>query len=117
LEITRKLDRACIEGQTKSGFDYYEFKVLSGVLPDRTPAFALAGVSSAPAITPGGLGADVDGDGQPEVFRSCGAVGGVHLTVWTGKPLIGPRKWEEYYYLGQDQGEKCSEAEIKPEEE
>ena len=117
LEITRKLDRACIEGETKKGIEYYEFKVLSGALANKIPAFALVGFSGAPAVTPAGLAADVDGDGQPEFFRSCGAVAGVHLTVWTGKPLAGPRKWQEYYYLGSDQGEKCSEAETKPDVE
>lgn len=45
---------------------------------------------------------DLDGDGTAELFRSCASSEGIHLTVWSDRPLIGIRRWHSYYYLGYD---------------
>jgi hypothetical protein len=56
--------------------------------------------------------ADLDGDGQREFFRSCTSVEGVHLTVWSGAPLTGQRRWHAYHYVGYDMVPSCTAAEI-----
>lgn len=56
---------------------------------------------------------DLDGDGMAESFRSCASSEGIHLTVWSGQPLTGTRKWHSYYYLGYDVEPNCMEPEIK----
>jgi hypothetical protein len=56
--------------------------------------------------------ADVDGDGTPESFRSCASSEGLHLTVWSGKPLEGKLRWHEYYYLGYDVEADCTAKDI-----
>jgi phage terminase large subunit-like protein len=62
--------------------------------------------------TNGVLTADLDGDGQREFFRSCTSVEGVHLTVWSGAPLTGQRRWHAYHYVGYDMVPSCTPAEI-----
>ena len=56
--------------------------------------------------------ADVDGDGQREYFRSCTSVEGVHLNVWSGAPVSGPRRWHAYHYVGYDMVPSCTPGEI-----
>jgi hypothetical protein len=58
------------------------------------------------------VSADLDGDGQREFFRSCTSVEGVHLTVWSGAPLTGQRRWHAYHYVGYDMVPSCTPGEI-----
>ncbi len=75
-------------------------------------AVAIAIVPPPAAARPGGAGlrADLDGDGRSESFRSCTSSEGVHLSVWTGAPLRGARRWHAYYYLGYDVEPSCEEG-------
>jgi len=41
-------------------------------------------------------------------FRNCTSGEGMHLTVWSGKPLIGKRFWHAYHYLGYDVEPNCT---------
>lgn len=73
-----------------------------------TPAAALAVLSSTPVkVLHGKASLDLDKDGRREFFRECTSNEGLHLTVWTGKPLQGRRRWHFYYYLGYDVVPSC----------
>lgn len=50
---------------------------------------------------------DLDEDGKPEFFRSCGGYEGTHFTIWTGKPLKGKRIWHSFYYVDYDTVVTC----------
>lgn len=50
---------------------------------------------------------DINDDGKPEFFRGCTSNEGLHLTVWTGKPLIGKRIWHSYYHFNFDTESTC----------
>ena len=54
-----------------------------------------------------GYRVDIDGDGEPESFRTCPSSEAVHMTVWTGEPLTGTRRWHHYHYLGFDLEPAC----------
>ena len=56
------------------------------------------------------VSADLDGDGAPELFRVCTSMEGLHLTIWSGEPLKGKRRWHAYYYLGYDTEANCTRA-------
>jgi hypothetical protein len=56
---------------------------------------------------------DLNGDGKSQYFRSCTATEGIHLSVWTGKPLIGKRIWHAYHYLGYDTEPSCKKKTTK----
>lgn len=57
--------------------------------------------------------ADLTGDGKKEYFRSCGGFEGTHLTVWTGKPLVGRIVWHAYYYVPYDTVATCKKKDYK----
>ena len=60
---------------------------------------------------------DLDGDGTAERFRICTSMEGLHLTVWSGAPLTGRRRWHQYHYLGYDVEPSCEDADGRPAEE
>jgi hypothetical protein len=74
---------------------------------DPMPQIAIAGYTG--VFTKDGdlVSADLDGDGRNEYFRACTSSEGVHLTVWTGRPLTGQRRWHQYHYLGYDVDPDC----------
>lgn len=114
LEITGPVDQACsATDQTTPGLHHYGFKVVSGSLPKSVPAFALSGTGGTLTTGESLVTVDLDGDGAPESFRACTSTEGVHLTVWTGEPLKGRRRWHTYYYLGYDVEPSCTEADTR----
>ena len=114
LEIIGKVDGACtLIDQNKPGLHHYRIKVVRGSLEKAAPAFAIANFDGTLIAAGDGVTGDLDRDGQPESFRSCTSAEGVHLTVWTGKPLEGRRRWHYYYYLGYDVEANCTEADTK----
>ena len=114
-EITRKSERACTAvDKNKPGLYHYEFKVVRGSLQRGVPAFALVNFSGTLTTVETSVIGDLDSDGRLESFRSCTSSEGVHLTVWTGKPLEGQRSWHYYYYLGYDVDPDCTEGDTKP---
>jgi hypothetical protein len=72
---------------------------------------ALLEPGGSPRLAGDTLFLDVDADGQEERFRECTSMEGLHLTIWTGTPLTGQRRWHTYYYLGYDLQPTCTEAE------
>jgi hypothetical protein len=57
--------------------------------------------------------ADIDNDNKPEYFRECTSMEGLHLTVWSGKPLKGRIIWHSYYGLGYDTEPTCKDKDFK----
>ena len=49
--------------------------------------------------------------GPPVRFRVCASNEGLHATAWAGAPLLSPRVWHGYYYLGYDVDPTCNEVE------
>lgn len=92
----------------------YKIKVIRGSLEKAAPAFAIANFSGTLTAAETGVTGDLDGDGKAEAFRHCTSSEGLHLTVWTGKPLTGIRRWHSYFYLGYDVYANCTEADTKP---
>ena len=56
---------------------------------------------------------DLNGDKKDEYFRACTSMEGLHLTVWSGKPLIGKRIWHSYYGVGYDTVPSCKEKDYE----
>jgi hypothetical protein len=112
-EVLRPADSTCPKPDASDkSLRSYEIRVLKGSLEQSTPAIAVFG-SSNPFMKHGdSVTADVDGDGKPESFRSCAGSEGLHLTVWSGKPVEGERRWHQYYYLGYDVEADCTTKDI-----
>lgn len=64
-------------------------------------------------ITNGIASGDLNGDGKSEFFRDCSSNEGMHMTVWSGKPLIGRRMWHTYYHFPYDTEPNCSKKDYQ----
>lgn len=113
-EVIRRIDQPCAPAtQSEPGVAHYRIRVLRDSLETGAPAFAIANFNGAFTVSADGVTADLEGDGSPELFRACTSTEGVHLTVWTGTPPQGTRRWHRYFYLGYDVDPTCSEAETR----
>jgi hypothetical protein len=115
--IEEKLARSCSRDPTTSTDAlFYSLKpVGKGIdLSEPMPA-AIAVVNSVrPVLLKRGIAsADLDGDGQTEFFRICTSNEGEHLTIWSGTPLRGRRRWHSYYYLGYDTLPTCKKKDYE----
>jgi hypothetical protein len=107
--VTRKLDGGCLKDINKvEGDSFYELKEVKGERIESGPAFAVVDVGGTVKRTGEANGLDLEGDGQEETFRVCTSREGLHLTVWSGRPIVDLRKWHRYYYLGYDVESNCT---------
>ena len=77
-----------------------------------TPVIAIVNYGAGWTKSDALVAADLDGDGQPEHFRSCASAEGIHLTVWTDQPITGQLRWHQYHYLGYDVTPDCKTEEV-----
>jgi hypothetical protein len=94
----------------------YEIRVTGETPLPATPSIAVSGFSGRFQTRGKDITADINKNGQPEFFRFCASSDGLHLTVWSGKPLRGKRKWHQYYYLGYDVEPNCTPPETRTSE-
>jgi hypothetical protein len=113
-KIIERLDWACSEWDV-SGEDknYYRLEVLNGKIDSTIPLVAILKSEAKFLVNQTGVEVDLNQDGVPETFRSCVSSEGLHLTIWSGNPLVGKRQWHIYYYLGYDMEGDCTRKEIQ----
>ena len=109
--IAERLGQSCSHNLETVDTSFYLLQLIDRnktFTSEQKQAAAIAVVSSASVeIRRGKASLDLDKDGRREFFRDCTSNEGVHLTVWTGKPLVGMRRWHFYYYLGYDVVPSC----------
>ncbi len=111
-EVVRPAPPSCSSIDTSDAdLKSYEIRSSGGAPLPATPSIAVSGFSG--PFQARGRSADINQDGQPEFFRFCASSDGLHLTVWSRKPLRGPRRWHQYYYLGYDVEPNCTPAETR----
>lgn len=112
-EIQNKLSSRC-SGKAGVGLDdsFYSLKLSKSADEDFYIAFGLIG-SNEVIVKSGIASIDLNGDKKAEYFRACTSMEGVHLTVWSGKPLTGKRIWHNYYYLGYDTEPTCKKKDYE----
>jgi len=114
--VQRKLDNCGRKNHETSGkVFYYSLKVVDGSYEFESQyqelnpvAIAFVGNSQAVSLQSGVVIADLNGDGKVEYFRSCTSTEGVHLTVWTGRPLESERQWHWYIDLNFETVPSCT---------
>ena len=82
-----------------SGSNIYELRLRSGSLPPVMPVIAVTDSSRPLRETGGIVSGDLGGNGGREFFRLCNSTEGIHLTVWSGKPLTGRTKMAQVLLL------------------
>jgi hypothetical protein len=117
--ILKKVNQACTDSLPEPNSSFYLLRPDRGeaVFPDSTnllPAsIAIVGFNKPVLKGRRVVSVDLDQDGRPEFFRTCTSNEGVHLTVWSGTPLQGRRRWHAYYYLGYDTMPTCKAKDYK----
>lgn len=109
LRVTGAETGACGEIHARSSDHRYRVALPDGYSTWGTPLVALHDAGPV-VVQAAALTGDLDGDGAAEHFRMCSSSEGLHLTIWSGEPLVGTRRWHFYYFLGYDVEPNCSEA-------
>jgi hypothetical protein len=109
--VEKKLASSCShDPTTNTDASFYSLKLLGkgvDLSEPMPPAIAVVRSATPVLLKHGVASADLDGDGRTEFFRICTSNEGNHLTVWSGMPLQGKRRWHSYYYLGYDVVPNC----------
>ena len=109
--VQDKLPGRCSKNpEAGEGDASYRLKLTGGKFAPNTVALAVINHAGSIAARRGVVSSDLDGDGRREFFRTCASNEGLHLTVWSGRPLAGRRRWHRYFYLGYDLVPNCKEA-------
>jgi hypothetical protein len=112
--IESKLSSSCSPNpDTSDKHSFYFLKLVSGSVKPDGIGIAVVGPKTNFRIANGLASADLNGYVRREYFRLCTSNEGVHLTIWSGKPLKGVRKWHWYYYLGYDVEPNCTSGETQ----
>jgi hypothetical protein len=123
--VQKKLAQSCSQNpDTQSSASFYSLELMDsknappGYGKLSPPLVALVGVADVDRLKDGSRAKiDLDRDGRREYFRDCTSEEGVHLTIWSGKPLKGKRLWHWYYYLGYGVVPDCTDKECVEEQE
>jgi hypothetical protein len=89
-------DSSCPSGNpVDAEYQRYRLRLTAGTLAPSVPTIAIVGRPS-----------------SHDTYRSCSSSEGIHLTLWSGKPLASERRWHQYYYVGYDLEPDCTPADI-----
>lgn len=113
--VAKKLKISCVShdsdaGDSNAGENFYYTLTLTNKNTENSQVGIGIGIiqpSEKAQIQNNVASLDLNSDGKPEYFRLCASNEGLHLTIWTGKPLIGKRIWHYYYYLHYDTDPTC----------
>lgn len=114
--VGKKLDSSCARHDSEDGDDnpgknyFYTLEFTEKLPEDIAFEVGIAVIEPAkPIRVQNNLAStDLNEDGKPEFFRSCGGYEGTHFTIWTGKPLKGKRIWHSFYYVDYDTVPTCT---------
>lgn len=76
-------------------------------------AFGIVNVERSVEISDGIAKLIINDSSQPLYFRDCTSNEGMHMTTWSGKPLVGKRIWHVYYHFPYDTESSCKKADYK----
>ena len=108
--IAKKLSTSCSTNPYPDPKDsFYSLKPTKGTVELNTISLAIVNYHGRFALNRGAVSADLNSDGRSEYFRKCTSNEGIHLTVWSGKPLVGKRRWHRYFYLPYGVVPSCKE--------
>jgi hypothetical protein len=105
---------SCAGATADSLASHYTLRLIQGGLDEGEFAIAVVGNAPTPRMRAGIMSADLDGDGELETFHECASREGIHLTIFTGSPADGVRRWHRYIYAGMDLEPNCTDAETRP---
>jgi hypothetical protein len=78
--------------------------VTGAAVAKMVPVVAATGATGTFLIDNNSVTADLNQDGHKQYFRGCAGKEGIHLTAWSGSPLISILAWHGFYYEPDDPG-------------
>jgi hypothetical protein len=116
--ISRKSASSCSSsGIRENNWSFYWLKLVKQQSVDlsmpMSPAIAVVRPARPILVKRGTASGDLDGDGRAEFFRTCTYSDEIFLTVWSGKPLLGKRRWHSYYYLSYEAVPTCTKRDYR----
>ncbi len=118
--IEKKLEKSCARQFSESGDEnpgenvFYSLKVNNTEeIPGFDVGIAVFEADDEVRIEKGSAQVDLNGDGTAEFFRKCTGFEGILFTVWSGKPLVGKRIWDSFYYLDYDTVPNCKKKDME----
>jgi hypothetical protein len=99
-------DRAAMNA--KPGISFYALP--PGSVDSLDMGIGIVEAPANPTVVNGLAQADLNRDGQTEVFSTCTTREGIKFAVWAGKPYQGEPRWSGYEYLGYDLEPTCPTA-------
>lgn len=85
----------------------YQLKSSNDLFINRGRGIGIVNAAQVAKVNNGLASIDLNSDKKDEYFRECTSMEGLHLTAWSGKPLVGKRIWHSYYSLGYDTEPSC----------
>ena len=99
VEIGGQTSEACpVSKEVDPAVYSYNLRIAQDSIQKLEPLIAVVGTSAAFSTPNNNVQADLDQNGKAETFRACTSNDGVHLTLWSGKPIDGSVLWHGYYY-------------------
>src|SRR5215207_2895240 len=112
--ILEKLSTSCSTNpETDEKDSFYSLKPHKGAVELNTVSIAIVDYEGDFVLKRAAVSADLNRDNRSEYFRKCTSNEGIHLTVWSGKPLVGKRRWHRYFYLPYEVVPTCKEKDYK----
>ena len=120
--ITGQLEGSCVSGSAIPGLvgahddSTYRLEILKGNPRDYDVFIATLIPQTELIVRDDYVRADLDRDGAEESFRACLSAEGLHLTIWSGLPFQGERRWHRYHYLGyelDESAQNCTKADYE----
>jgi hypothetical protein len=112
-EIAAVAEKNCSHDPNQLNGDVHYLIHLANDQDLSTMGLALVNYTGAFKVIDGLYGFNMRSDGSLDFFRSCSSNEGIHMSVWSGPPLRGTRRWHRYFYLGYDVEANCNEKDYE----
>jgi hypothetical protein len=86
------------------GVASYEIQASPESIQQEWPVIAVVTNTAVFSSVENRVQSDLDQNGNTQSFRACSSNDGVHLTMWSGRPLEGTLLWHGYYYEASNPG-------------
>lgn len=112
-EVTEVAKKNCSRDPNQLNGDVHYLVHLANDQDLSTMGLALVNYTGGFKVIDGLYGFNLRSDGSLDFFRSCSSNEGMHMSVWSGPPLRGTRRWHRYFYLGYDVEASCNEKDYE----
>jgi hypothetical protein len=115
-QISGPASETCpVHSETDANLSSYDLRVDQPGFEKLKPVIVILGNTGKFSQANGVVTADLNQNGNTQMFRACSSSDQVYLTMWSGRPLEGTIVWHGRYYSPDNPGlaPVCTTAELK----